>query len=183
MTEFKESTLDDVLNSYYSGIVFKKVDFIEGRALYAAKLESMTIDGSGKFLFAFVPFCYSSEDKSFLKNLVWENFQTRAIKGSKYRLQSQAHKRAKIEYDPVFIVSERTNYSSKYTSEVCVVPVNGEASNCFDLEIINNPDKKTKFQYHNKLSLTTALETFNCCITRVQSRKDFTVITQQTPVM
>lgn len=163
-----QPSLDTVLTEYYGSLVFTRVDQKNGYCIYVAKLETMLADGSGKYIFLFVPFERSQQQRATIGNLSWMNLQTRSVKtytlenGRSLRLPPQEFRPPRLRYDPAFIVLERNSRSTKYSSEVCNL-----GGDCFDMELLLDPRRKTKFQYHNRLSLTTALETFNCLINRV----------------
>jgi hypothetical protein len=173
--------MDNIIAQYYDNLTFYKVDIqTDGNAnpfaIYACKLDNMLADGNFSYIFAFVPIQYSYYEKAKISELQWQNLQTRHVKdfilssGGKLRLNPQTFRPIKIpsNLDPTFIVTSRNAKSSKYTSEIC----NLQDGNCFDLELLNDPKKKSMFQYYNKLSLTTALETFNCCISRVSKQNN-----------
>lgn len=166
MTEF-QTEVDASINQYYGSIVFSRVDTRGEFAIYAAKFYDMIGDGTTPYVILCVPLPFAGRENETIANLRWYNLQTRKMKtfttisGAPIRLRPQLNRTKKMITDPEFIVSNRTRDETKYTSTVC------DINECFELTLFNNMNTRTKYQYHNKMSLQTCLDTFSCNLTRV----------------
>jgi len=83
--------------------------------------------------------------------LPWKNLQTRNLQYS-YNLKKQSWKPPQELPNPLFRVTKRKNEHSTYS---------GPPNFPFEVLLLHDLKKKTKYQYHNSLSLYGILESFN----------------------
>ena len=145
----------DIVNAYFGNLVFLKVENKENFTVYAAAISSSFGDGKKQYAIAFVPTHMAILDRAYLRDLHWQNFQTRIVTNG-YKLPPQRWDIPKNLPTPMFQAISRTNIQTKY------LPEDGS-----DLELIllHDPKKKSQFQYHNTMNLVAALATFRCSIT------------------
>jgi hypothetical protein len=139
----------ELINQYFDGIIFTKVELKEEYTLYAALLNH----GNDKFVIAVVRNNVAILRDAELKNLIWSSIQTRTL-SKRYKLESQTMKRSKLP-NPLFEEIARTQTSVKYANEE------------YPLEILmlNDPKKKGVYQYPKHYNLQGALLTYRCVIT------------------
>ena len=148
----------DLVNVYFGKLVFSKVEQKENYIIYAAAISSAYADGKKQYVLAFVPMHLAILKKAYLSELPWINLQTRMIQ-SGYKLQAQRWDLEKGLPDPFFRIVERTQTYSKYLPESDGMP--------FEMLLIHDPKKKSKFQYYNRMSLLGAFNTFGCVLNYV----------------
>ncbi len=149
----------DIINKCFDTIVLLRVENKEGFWIYAAALVSSFGDGKKYYLLAFVPDHLAFLEKANLKDLQWENVQTRSLPNG-YTLpnkQPMPQQRWHVPHDLpnfMFIIQSRDEYKSKYIAD----------SHPLELVLIHDPKKKSSYQHHNKINLVAALSTFKCVI-------------------
>src|SRR5271166_4181550 len=121
----------ELINQYFDGIIFTKVELKEEYTLYVALLNH----GNNKFAIALVRNHLAILRQAELKDLTWACIQTRTL-AKRYNLKSQTMKRTKLP-TPLFQESERTDNSVKYHSQECPL----------EILLINDPKKKGVYQY------------------------------------
>ena len=155
--------LEEILNKYFGHLTFTCIDQKGNYMLYAAGLSGFS-DGTRRYVFIFILPQYSEglHHKTKLWGLMnWENIQTRTIKNG-YPLKEQAWRQPRIDKFielPLQIISRsnrQTNYNIPYP----------EYDN-LEIELLHNPKKKSKYQYPDHYTLSGALDTFYCNITRI----------------
>jgi len=148
----------ELINQYFAGIVFVKVELKEEYTLYAALLNY----GNDKFAIALVRNHLALLRQAELKDLPWVCLQTRTL-SKKYRLKSQSLSRAKLP-NPLFEEIERTDMSVKYAHPDYHI----------EILLLNDPKKKGKIQYPKHYNLLGAIISFNSVITLTHSPTSFT---------
>lgn len=150
----------DLINKYFTGLTFTRIDekgTPDGThfAVYGAGIAGMFGDGNALYVLLFVPAHLAVQTKGSISELPWENLQTRRLKYG-YPLRKQSWKPPRNLPDPIFQVTERT---AGYTS------YHGPQGFPFEVILLHDPRKKTKYQYYNKITLSSALETFSSSFT------------------
>jgi len=148
----------EIINQFFSTLVFNKVNYNNGHYIYAAKIhESIFINGS-KYIILFVPSPFGEtnefKDTSLIKNLPWINLQTRVLKNS-YKLKDQTWNYPRKLRDPLLTMENRSLEKSVY---------NSSELNC-EFIIDHNLNKKTSFQYNKNILFSGFINTFNSNIT------------------
>jgi hypothetical protein len=148
----------DLLNSYFSNLVFSRIEEKEGFVMYGACIATGLGGGKRRYILLFVPNYLAVKNKSRIGNLKWQNLQSREITHS-YDLPMQQWSIKRDAKDILLEVEKREKDSSSYK-----VSTDNQIDIDFPFEILllHDPKKKTKFQYRNRLTLTGAIELFNC---------------------
>ncbi len=144
----------DILNEYLKTLVFTRVEDKQGYAIYGAGISGMFGAGKQRYILLFVPVHLATSSQARASELSWQNLQTRNLQYS-YRLKKQSWNPPQELPNPQFRVIGRTDKHSTYR---------GPEEFPFEILLINDPKKKTKYQYHNNLSLYGVLESFNSVI-------------------
>lgn len=139
----------EVVNSYFKDLIFTKVDEKEGFAIYGAGMASGLVGGVQRYTLLFVPKQYATSQQARIHDLRWQNLQTRELPYS-YRLKQQPWAIPRGSKDILLHITERTKTHSKYISKDFP----------FEFLLLHNPKKKSLLQYHDKITLTGAIETF-----------------------
>lgn len=167
----------DIINSCFDGIVLVKVENKENFSIYAASLNSSYGDGKKQYLIVFVPSHLAILDKAYLKDLEWENIQTRILDNG-YRLPNgkSMPKQAWIVPKGImnFMFKSRARDSSKTKYVAEGYPL--------DMILIHDPKKKGIYQYHDNINLIAALLTFRCVISNVPLHNKEVPISMVKPV-
>lgn len=142
----------DLVNAYLKSLVFVKVEVQENFTVYQAAIPSMLGDGYHYFL-AFVPVHLAILNRARLHELNWRNLQARTIK-KKPPFPTQKWEFERGLPDPIFNLETREARYSRYRSPG--MP--------FEMLLIHDPKKSTKYQYHAKMNLSSALNTFACVL-------------------
>jgi len=150
----------EILNSYFGDLLFIKVEKKENFTVYAAAISSSYGDGKKQYALAFIPSHMAILDKGFLRDLHWQNLQTRTLTNG-YKLQNQKWNIARHLPTPMFDVVERNEAKSRYLCE----------SEPLEMILLHDPKKKTIYQYHNRMNLMAALVTFKCVISLIEEPK------------
>lgn len=145
----------EIINAYFDGIIFFKADQKENYTIYAAAISSSFGDGSKTYALAFVPAHTAILDRGFLKDLHWQNFQTRTLTNG-WKIQNQRWDLRKLKGlpTPMFDVVERNEIKTKYRCE----------SEPLEMILLHDPKKKSIYQYHNRINMLAALSTFRCVL-------------------
>ncbi len=141
----------ELINAYFEGIVFTKVEQKEEYTLYAALLNQ----GNNKFAIAMVRNHMALLNQCYLKDLSWVCFQTRTLK-RRYNLKSQNLPKTKLP-NPLFHEIERTQATVKY----------GCNEYPLELLLLNDPHKKGMYQYPRSYNLIAGFLSFNSVITPI----------------
>ena len=152
----------EILNAYFNGLVFFKVEQKENFTVYAASISSSFGDGTKTYALAFVPVHMAILNKGYLKDLHWQNFQTRTLtNGWKMPSQRWDMKQLKGLPTPMFNSIERNEVRTKYLCE----------SEPLEMLLLHDPKKKSIYQYHNRINLLAALATFRCVLNFVEGHE------------
>jgi len=141
----------DLVNKYLEALQFTRVEDKQGYAIYGAGIAGMFGAGNQRYILLFVPFHLAVTNRARASDLPWQNLQTRNLQYS-YRLKKQPWNPPQSLPNPQFQVTERKNKHSSYV---------GPPGFPFEVLLLHDPKKKTKFQYNNHLSLYGVLESFN----------------------
>ena len=141
----------DLLNKYLETLQFTRVEDKQGYAIYGAGITGMFGAGKQRYILLFVPSHLAITDRARASELPWQNLQTRNLQYS-YRLKKQSWNPPQTLPNPRFSVMERKDKHSTYL---------GPPDFPFEVLLLHDPKKKTKYQYHNNLSLYGILESFN----------------------
>lgn len=143
----------EIFNEYFGNLVFTQVDHKQNYVIYGAGVAAMFGGGSKRYVLLFVPSIYAHKKSARISELHWDNLQTRTFVGS-YRLKNQEWVMPRHKDDVLLKVVDRTEKYSMY-----------KAPNFpFEILLLHDPKKKTKYQYHNTLNLSAAVETFKAII-------------------
>jgi hypothetical protein len=140
----------EVINSYFKDLIFTRVDEKQGFIVYGAGLASGLAGGIIRYVLLFVPKHYATKNQAHISELKWQNIQTRELPYS-YRLKRQVWVIPRGSDDILLHIKDRTKTHSEFYAEG--LP--------FEILLLHNPKKKTLLQYHDKITLTAAIETFN----------------------
>jgi hypothetical protein len=150
----------EIINAYFGDLLFIKVEKKENFTIYAAAITSSYGDGKKQYALAFVLSHLAILDKGYLRDLHWQNLQTRTLTNG-YKLPSQRWIIARHLPTPMFDIIERNEAKSKYKCE----------SEPLEMILLHDPKKKTPYQYHNRMNLMAALVTFKCVISLLEDPK------------
>lgn len=150
----------EILNSYFGDLLFIKIEKKENFTVYAAAISSSYGDGKKQYALAFIPSHMAILDKGYLRDLHWQNLQTRTLSNG-YKLPNQKWTIAKHLPTPMFDIVERNEAKSKYLCE----------SEPLEMILLHDPKKKSIYQYHNRMNLMAALVTFKCVISLLEDPK------------
>ena len=145
----------NILDTFFRKIVFTKTRREGDYDQYIARIHDRLASSKHKYIFVFVPYSELNMGKCEIQSLNWINLQIRTIE-----LDQQLKPQKLLEpiINPDLQVFERLKDETHYQSPT--LP---------NLSIIlrHDPKKKGNFQYNSIMSLSTALETGNCVISRV----------------
>lgn len=142
-----------IINKYFENLEFFKVEEKDGFAVYMARIHDQLITDGSKYVVAFVPIQLGIKTRAKLSELAWQNLQTRTIRQS-YRIPAQIWNIPQGVPFLKFELKERTEGYSKYTSQQAP----------FELMMIHNEKKKTKYQYYPTIYLPAGLDSYGCVI-------------------
>ena len=142
----------DLLNSYFKKLIFTQIEEKEGHVIYGAGIASGLAGGKRRYVLLFVPKQFAIPRRARIHELKWQNLQTRELQYS-YNLKRQAWKMERDVQDILLQVNDRNKKFSMYASESENFP--------FEVLLLNDPKKKSIYQYRNRLTLTAAVEMFN----------------------
>ena len=141
----------DILNKYLETLQFTRVEDKQGYAIYGAGISGLLGAGKQRYILLFVPTHLAISNHARASELPWKNLQTRNLQYS-YNLKKQSWKPPQELPNPLFRVTKRKNEHSTYI---------GPSNFPFEVLLLHDLKKKTKYQYHNSLSLYGILESFN----------------------
>jgi len=160
----------DIPKSYYNNLQFFKTSnkLTNHYDVFVAKIKS-DLNGTEDLHIIFVCLSqFSNKNSDYGKNLNPVNIQTRKLPKNAYPdIPPQNWKPNKNHSEfygsiggPLFIISKRESDKSIYkmSNQRPELPQN------LKLELLHNPKKKTKYQFNNKITLLSALETYQCSI-------------------
>jgi hypothetical protein len=141
----------ELLSKYLETLQFTRVEDKQGYAIYGAGIAGMFGAGKQRYILLFVPSHLATTNQARASELPWQNLQTRNLHYS-YRLKKQSWNPPQELPNPQFRVMERKDKNSTYL---------GPPDFPFEVLLLHDPKKKTKYQYNNNLSLYGVLESFN----------------------
>lgn len=143
----------DYINPYFKDLIFSRIEEKQGFVIYGAMVEGMLANGS-RYILAFVPSHLAIKTRAKIFELAWQNIQTRTLKNA-YKMRQQHFQIKRGLPDVQLTVVKRENDYSTYR---------GPEHFPFEVLMKHDPRKKTKYQYHNHLMLSSAIESFNAII-------------------
>lgn len=145
----------DIVNSIFKDLQFTRVDSKAGYYVYAAGISSGGLAISGnRYVFVYVPVYIDCPIKGGIYSLPWVCVSTRLLNDS-YPMKKQEFKcNISVSRDPHCHLVERTKTSTIYI----------QSENNLEITLLHDPKKKSIYQYHNKVHLSYAIETYNCII-------------------
>lgn len=152
-----------LLNAYFGDIMFSLVKDESNLKTFVACIASGLGAGYKRYAIAHVPSSKVHLSKCKLSNLPWKSFQTRTLYQS-YKLPQQEWKMNIKIGDIILKNISRSSDSSIYVPEVCISADN--SNNRFEVTLLHDPKKKTVYQFHNRMRLTAAVETFSFLFVR-----------------
>jgi len=142
----------NIINSYFQNNTF---EFVENKGkfdLYAIRINTKI--NEKQYILLFVDANVYPETIN-INDVEWYSLQTRTfISHSGYSIKPQFWNYPEGLYDPQLILAYNTNDKSVYETKH------------FTIELLNDPRKKTTRQYFKNMSLSTALNTFHCVISK-----------------
>lgn len=168
---FGETCSDIILmmNKFFRNLSFKRVNDKDGFALYAACISAGLEGGYKRYILLYVPLSQITNDTSsygYVHSLNWKIIQTRTLYRAPYKIPPQAWKLDKKIGDMMLKNTERTDKFSSYKLEACT---DLRKNQQYEIVLLHDEKKKTKFQYHNKMTLTSAIETFQMIFTVIDT--------------
>jgi len=152
----------EIINDYFSTLIFSKVDIKNDFCVYAAGIYTGLAGEAKRYIFIFVHESKAFKQKGKIYEFEWVSIQTRELTGS-YRLNKQYWKIDRDLPDLKLSVVNRGQDKSIYS-------FNDPSLYFLKCELIHNQKKKTIYQYHNKITLSGAIETFNMVISLIPSK-------------
>ena len=152
----------EIINDYFRTLIFTKVDTKDNFCIYAAGIYTGLAGEAKRYIIIFVHESKSYKQRGNIYDFEWVSIQTRELPGS-YRLNKQYWKLDRDLPDLKLSIVTREQDKSIYSFI--------DSSIYFlKCELIHNPKKKTIYQYHNKITLSGAIETFNMVISLIPSK-------------
>lgn len=143
-----------IINDQFSDIVFTNVGTKGNICIYAACIASQLAGGYKRYVLLMTNTCsINPAANCSISDVNWHVFQTRQLYDS-YKLRPQRWTPKKIT-DIVLRNVGRSARESKYQPESCI-----GSEQPYDITLLHDPKKKTEFQYHNKITLIAAIESF-----------------------
>ena len=142
----------ELFNECFKDLVFTRVDEKMDYVIYVAGISTGLGAGVQRYILLFVPKHLAFANQSRIEDLQWQNLQTRQLSYS-YRLKKQPWAIPREFKDILLSIKDRKKAHSVYTAADDRFP--------FEILLLHDAKKKTSFQYHNKLTLTAAIDTFN----------------------
>lgn len=137
----------ELLSAYFSNLIFASVDVQNSFRVYAACVGKL--GNSKNYILLHVPNSEYLPNRANIRDLNYVCLSTRKLVNS-YRLPMQILNFPENLPNPELIVSDRNPNFSVYVSN----------SFPFPILLLHDSKKKTKYQYHNRLALTSCLNTF-----------------------
>lgn len=151
-----------LLNAYFGDIIFNLVKEQSNLKTFVACIASGLGGGYKRYAIAHVPSEKVHLTKTRLSSLPWKSFQTRTLYQS-YKLPQQQWKMNPKLGDIILRNVSRSTESSTYVPEVCL---SSGSANPFEVTLLHDPKKKTQYQFHNRIRLSAAVETFQFLFVR-----------------
>ena len=148
----------DVINAYFGDIVFTKVEQKEGFMVYVASISSSYGDGKKQYALAMVQPQYAVKERAYLRDLQWQNLQTRLLQNG-YRIPAQKWNIPRNLEMMMFEIVDRNAIRTKY-----ILP-----NHPIEMILLHDPKKKTQYQYHNRMNIVAALSSFRCVISVIEN--------------
>jgi hypothetical protein len=161
----------DLINAYFQDLIFSFVETKQGYAIYAVKISGRFGAGIGRYIILFVPSTLSGPKKARIHELPWWNLQTRELRYS-YRIPEQRWTIRTDLIDPIFTVRDRNKSQTIYGTSEIDFP--------FDIILLHQTKKNTKYQYRTRMSLTAIFETYSSLFNYVGSRSPVEFTTPST---
>lgn len=153
-----------IVNKYFEGLVFSKVEEKDGFAVYMARIADQLISDGSKYVVAFVPLHLAVKVQAKLSELAWQNLQTRTVKQS-YRIPPQRWVVPQGVPFLRFTLVSRTSTHTLYKSDQ--IP--------FELLMMHNEKKKTLYQYYPTIHLPAGLDSYGCVLHYVGDKHPLSV--------
>lgn len=152
----------EIINDYFKTLIFSKVDVKNDFSIYAAGIYTGLAGEYKRYVFIFVHISKSYKQRGKIYEFEWVSLQTRELPGS-YQLKKQYWKIDRDLPDLKLNIVNREIEKSIYSFE-------NHSLFFLKCELIHNPRKKTIYQYHNKITLSGAIESFNMVISLIPSK-------------
>jgi len=143
----------NLLNQYFEGLTFRYIEEKQGYAIYGASIYSQLAGDKQRYVLAFVPAHLAIQTSAKLSELPWRNLQTRLCLKTTYRIKPQVWKFPHELPSENFQVSERGKTYTTYKPDDRNFP--------FEMLLINNPKKKSIYQYPNTVNIHWAIDQFS----------------------
>ncbi len=144
----------DIVNKYFDKLIFTRVDEKETMGqrftVYGAGIKGRFENGNARYVLLFVPAHLAIKTNANIQELPWENLQTRVLYHS-YRLKKQQWNPSRDLQDITLQVAKREKAYSTYHSQEFP----------FEILMLHDSRKKTVYQFHNKIRISAALESFS----------------------
>ena len=157
----------DIINHFFSKLVFTKVEektTEQGTRffVYGAGVKGSLGNGR-RYVLLFVPYHLAIQRQAKIHELPWQNLQTRTLGEDAYRLKIQQWTLPRDAPDILLQVIRRNSHHSEYVGYVPNPhgPQYPPLDFPFEILLLHNRKKKTKYQYNDRLMLSTAIDTFN----------------------
>jgi len=162
----------DILNNYFSSLVFKYIEEKSGFAVYVAAIHTMLGGDKTQYIIAFVPSHLKTKNSGKLHTLQWVNLQARLLSGNAYKVITQSWKAPTLSVTNLDLhIVERKKEHSVYRAD----------NFPFEVLMIHSQTKKTTFQYPNNMNLHWAIDQFQTIFNYVcpEPQKNFLIGTQK----
>lgn len=158
--KFSQQEITQLINDYFGKLVFVKVEQKESFIIYGACVSSSYADGKRQYVLAFVPVHLAIKNQAYLNELAWQNLQTRLIStgNALYKKLISQKWDYNNKHNLFFKLKQRTDTYSQYVSE---------EGYPYELLLIHDSKKKTKYQYYDRTNLYASLNTFACVLNYV----------------
>lgn len=168
------NTIKILIDEALGDLIFEHVETKSGMDTYVAHTTGSLGNGHKRYIILhvpaqqdvqqswYVPAIYNPPQKSLARNLEWVSISTRSIKppSDKWnKLVSQRWKPVEGEGTISKIYLELVDRTAEWTKYIY-----GENEIKIDLLMLHDPKRNTKFQYHSKINLLSALDSFSCVL-------------------
>ena len=140
----------DLVNSYFDTLIFLLKERRQGYDIYVSKISS-GLAGHSRYVILYSKHGLMFKSKARITEIPWETLQTRTLQSIAYDIPEQAWRIPYNKSDILLTVSTREQQYSQYSNP----------SFPFEVLLLNDPKKKTIYQYNNKIMLSAAIDTFN----------------------
>ena len=142
----------EILNSYFSDLIFQYVESKQAYAVYVATIKSRIGGDKQQCIIAFVPEHLGIQNKAHLYNLPWKNLQTRLCPVGTYKVQPQSWKPPSLQNIPEIMLNVTDRKEGYATYKANNFP--------FEVLMINVAKKKSIYQYPNTMNIYYAIDQF-----------------------